>query len=219
MPVLCLAEKPDAAKKMASAFSYTARDGYYEVHKCSTFPDGAYITFAIGHLVELLMPEEYDEKYKSWNLSDLPFIPERFKYKVIKGKGKQFNVIKKLANDPKVTELIIATDAGREGELIGVSILKLTGAYGKKPIKRLWVSSMTKEAFRKGFNNLRDGSETVNYYHEAYARSISDYLVGLNLTRAATIHLQNAGFGKQGVFSVGRVLLYPLNFRAFFIFP
>ncbi|WP_121616734.1 DNA topoisomerase 3 [Virgibacillus halodenitrificans] len=202
---LILAEKPDAAKKMASAFSYTAKNGYYEVEKCSTFPDGAYVTFAIGHLVELIMPEEYDPKYKKWRLEDLPIIPEKFKYKVIDGQERQFNVIKQLANDPKVKDLVIATDAGREGELIGVSILKLTGVYGKKPIKRLWVSSMTKEAFRKGFDNLLDGSQTVNYYHEAYARSVSDYLVGLNVTRAATIHLQNAGFGNQGVFSVGRV--------------
>lgn len=202
---MVLAEKPDAAKKMASAFSYKAKDGYYEVQKCSTFPDGAYITFAIGHLVELLMPEDYDPKYKKWRLEDLPIIPEQFKYKVISGKTKQFNVIKKLANDPKVTELVIATDAGREGELIGVSILKLVGVYGKKPVKRLWVSSMTKEAFRKGFNNLRDGSETVNYYHEAYARSICDYLVGINLSRASTIHLENAGLRQQGVYSVGRV--------------
>jgi DNA topoisomerase III len=202
---MILAEKPDAAKKMASAFSYTAKDGYYEIHKCSTFPDGAYVGYAVGHLVELFMPEDYDEKYKKWTLEDLPIIPEQFKYKVIKGKNKPFNTIKKLANDPEVTELIIATDAGREGELIAVSILKLAGVYGKKPIKRLWVSSMTKDAFRKGFNNLRDGSETVNYYYEAYARSICDYLVGLNITRAATIYLQNAGFGNQGVFSVGRV--------------
>ncbi|MEX3623704.1 DNA topoisomerase 3 [Viridibacillus arvi] len=200
-----LAEKPDAAKKMAAAYNYKARDGYYEIEKCPTFPDGAYVGFAVGHLVELLLPEDYDEKYKSWNLNDLPVIPEVFKYKIINGKQQQFQKIKKIANDPSVTELIIGTDAGREGELIGVSIFKLIGVYGKKPIKRLWVSSMTADSFRKGFNNLRDGSETVNYYHESYARSVCDYMVGINVTRSATIHLQKAGISNQGVFSVGRV--------------
>lgn len=205
MTMLILAEKPTAAKTMAESYNYKSKDGYFEIEKCSTFPDGAIITFAVGHLTRLLNFEELDDKYKTWRLEDLPCIPESFKYGIISGREKNLNTIKKLANDPRITELCIATDAGREGELIGVNIFKLVGVYGKKPIKRLWVSSMTANAFRKGFENLKDGSETVNYYHEAYARSICDYLVGLNLTRAATIHLQNAGFTSEGVFSVGRV--------------
>jgi DNA topoisomerase III len=205
MAMFILAEKPDAAKMMAKAFKYTTKDGYYEIEKCPTFPDGAFLGYAVGHLVELFEPDDYDEKFKKWELSDLPIIPEQFKYKVIDGKQKAFNTIKKLANDKRVTEICIATDSGREGELIAISILKLAGVYGKKPIKRLWVSSMTPDAFRKGFQNLRDGSETVNYYYEAYSRSIADWLVGMNMTRAASILLEKAGVTQQGVFSVGRV--------------
>lgn len=202
---LILAEKPDAAKKMAAAFKYKSHDGYFEIEKCDTFKEGAYVIFAIGHLCELMFPESYDKKWKIWNLNTLPIIPDPFKYQVSKGKEKAFNNIKKLANQSDVTELILACDAGREGELIGITIFKMIGVYGKKPLKRLWVSSMTPDAFRNGFANLRDGEETVPYYYESYARSVSDFLVGINLSRAITLHLRNAGIQSDKPFSIGRV--------------
>lgn len=203
--VCILAEKPDMAAKIAATFNYKKRNGYYEIEKCKNFPGGAYVVFAIGHLVQLSSPGLIKEEWGIWSLNHLPIIPEVFKYNIIKGKGDAFNTIKKIANDPSVSELILACDAGREGELIGISIFKLVGVYGKKPLKRLWVSSTTKEALQKGFNNLLDGSKTLQYYYEAYSRSVCDYMVGINLTRAMTLLLQNAGIQSNTPFSVGRV--------------
>ena len=139
---------------------------------------------ALGHLVTLADPESYDNKYKTWNLEDLPMLPERMKLVVIKQTGKQFNAVKHQLNRNDVNELIVATDAGREGELVARWIIEK--AKVNKPIKRLWISSVTDKAIKDGFNNLKLGKAYDNLYASAVARSEADWYIGLNATRALT---------------------------------
>ena len=159
------------------------------------------MTWAIGHLTELVPPEKYRPEWKKWALDTLPIIPEQFQYQVTKEKAKQFQIIKKLVNDPKVTEIIHAGDAGREGELIIRNILRL--AKSAKPMKRLWISSLTPKSIKNGFQTLRNETETRNLYYEAYTRACADWIVGMNASRLYSILLQQKGF--TDVFSVGRV--------------
>lgn len=212
---LIIAEKPDQARTLASVFKNKKAQGYIEIMPNDIFPNGAYMTWAIGHLCELVPPEKYNPDWKKWSLATLPMIPSQFQYQVSKDKVKQFAIIKKLVDDPRVTEIIHAGDAGREGELIIRNILRLTKA--RQPMKRLWISSLTPKAITAGFRNLLNETDTKNLYFEAYTRACSDWIVGMNASRLYSILLKEKGF--SDVFSVGRVQLYPLNFRAFFIFP
>ncbi|AOZ94888.1 type IA DNA topoisomerase [Paenibacillus crassostreae] len=198
--IIVLAEKPDQARKLAAPFPHTKGKGFLFIHPCKEFPDGAKVTWAIGHLVELKNPDEYHESWKKWRMDSLPIIPEKFEYKVSKDKAAQFKIVKDLLKE--ADQIIIGTDPAREGENIARLLIMMAGC-SHKPIKRLWTSSLTENAIIKGFAEVRDGSETINLFHEAQARQISDWLIGLNASRLYTLHLQRKGF--KEVFSVGRV--------------
>ncbi|WP_059170886.1 DNA topoisomerase III [Bacillus sp. FJAT-27445] len=198
---IVIAEKPDQAAKLAAPFSFSKKPGYFEVKPNSYFPNGALITWAIGHLCELKPPEEYNPTWKKWSLDTLPIIPERFEYKVTKTKYKQFTIIKNLLKRADVTEIIIGGDAGREGELIIRTIIRVCGVT--KPMKRLWISSLTEGAVKKGFSNLLSEEETRDIYYEALSRSCADWLIGINSSRIYTILLKEKGL--NAVFSIGRV--------------
>lgn len=142
------------------------------------------VTWALGHLVTLADPESYDVKYKTWKLEDLPMPPEQMKLSVIKQTAKQFQVVKNQLLRKDVKEIIIATDAGREGELVARWIIEK--AKVRKPIKRLWISSVTDKAIKEGFKNLKPGKQYENLYASAVARSEADWYIGLNATRALT---------------------------------
>ncbi|MGO4889342.1 DNA topoisomerase III [Anaerobacillus sp. MEB173] len=198
---LIIAEKPDQGAKLAAPFKSKKHQGYIEIFANSIFPQGAYITWAVGHICQLLNPEEYDPSWKKWSMNNLPIIPAKFQYKVMRSKGKQFQLIKKLLHSPKVTEIIIAGDAGREGELIVRTIVHLCKV--QKPMKRLWISSLTENAVKQGFQRLLDESETRNLYYEAYSRACADWLIGMNASRIYTLLLKEKEI--SDVFSVGRV--------------
>ncbi|BCC57065.1 TPA: DNA topoisomerase III [Bacillus cereus] len=173
-----IAEKPSVARDIAEVLKCTKKgNGFLEGEKYI-------VTWALGHLVTLADPESYDNKYKTWNLEDLPMLPERMKLVVIKQTGKQFNAVKHQLNRNDVNELIVATDAGREGELVARWIIEK--AKVNKPIKRLWISSVTDKAIKDGFNNLKLGKAYDNLYASAVARSEADWYIGLNATRALT---------------------------------
>ncbi|WP_160721223.1 DNA topoisomerase III [Bacillus sp. USDA818B3_A] len=198
---LIIAEKPDQGSTLASIFKHKRQNGFIEIFPNDTFQKGAYVTWAIGHLCQLVAPEKYESGWKKWSLDSLPIIPEQFQYEVTKDKAKQFAIIKKLVSDPNVTEIIHAGDAGREGELIIRNILRLTNC--KKPMKRLWISSLTPNAIRDGFTKLLDEQDTKSLYFEAYTRACADWIVGMNGSRLYSLLLQQKGF--SDVFSVGRV--------------
>ncbi|MCM3453316.1 DNA topoisomerase III [Heyndrickxia oleronia] len=173
-----IAEKPSVARDIARVLNCNKKgNGYLEGSKYI-------VTWALGHLVTLADPESYDVKYKKWNLDDLPMLPERLKLIVIKQTGKQFNAVKSQLIRKDVKEIIIATDAGREGELVARWIIDKVKV--KKPIKRLWISSVTDKAIKDGFANLKQGSAYDNLYASAVARSEADWYIGLNATRALT---------------------------------
>ncbi len=171
-----LAEKPSVARDIANVLKcHIKGNGFLE-------GDKYIVTWALGHLVTLADPESYDVKYKQWNLEDLPMLPERLKLTVIKQSGKQFNAVKSQLMRGDVNEIIIATDAGREGELVARWII--AKAKVNKPIKRLWISSVTDKAIKDGFANLKPGKNYENLYHAAVARSEADWFLGLNSSRA-----------------------------------
>jgi len=175
---LVLAEKPSVGRDIARVLDCRKKgNGYFE-------GDKYIVTWALGHLVTLADPEVYDTKYASWKMEDLPMLPSQLKLVIIKQTGKQYNTVKALMNRKDVTEIIIATDAGREGELVARWIIKK--GQIKKPIKRLWISSVTDKAIKDGFNKLRSGKEYENLYASAVARAEADWLVGINATRALT---------------------------------
>lgn len=163
MKSLVIAEKPSVARDIA------------RVLKCGKNINGAIegdryvVTWGLGHLVTLADPEDYDKKYKEWKMEDLPMMPEVFKLEVIKQTSKQYQAVKTQIYRGDVGDIIIATDAGREGELVARLILKKTGC--NKPIRRLWISSVTDKAIREGFANLKDGREYNNLYDAAMCRS------------------------------------------------
>ncbi len=173
---LVIAEKPSVAFALSKAMGIKGgrKDGYIE-------GGGYYISWCIGHLIALAEPNLYDDKYVKWKYADLPIMPDEFKYKISGDKNKQFKVIKDLMRKKEVTEIINACDAGREGELI--FRLVYNQAECKKPMKRLWISSMEEGAIREGFNNLKDGSEYNNLYLSSLCRLWADWLVGINATR------------------------------------
>lgn len=198
---LIIAEKPDQGLKLAAPFSFKKKDGYLEIAPNHIFPNGALLTWAIGHLCELVPPENYDQKWKKWSLETLPIIPERFQYRVSRAKWKQFQIIKELVHRKDVSEIIIGGDAEREGEAI-IRII-LSQCNNHKKIRRLWISSLTPKAVINGFENLLDESQTRNIYYEALSRACADWLVGMNASRAYTLLLQQKGI--YDVFSTGRV--------------
>jgi DNA topoisomerase III len=203
-----IAEKPDQGATLASIFKNKKHQGYTEIFPNELFPKGAYMTWAIGHLLQLVPPERYRPEWKQWKLETLPIIPERFQYEVEKAKAKQFAIVKELLRKPEVTEIIHAGDAGREGELIVRNIIQMSGV--KKPMKRLWLSSLTPKAIYEGFRQLLDEAETRNLYEEACARACADWLVGMNASRVYSILLKQKGM--NDVFSVGRVQTPTLAF-------
>lgn len=178
MKSLVIAEKPSVARDIA------------RVLKCNKNINGAIegsqyiVTWGLGHLITLADPEDYDKKYKDWNMEDLPMMPEKFKLEIIKQTAKQFQAVKEQIHRKEVNQIIIATDAGREGELVARLILEKAGNH--KPLKRLWISSVTDKAIREGFMNLKDGAEYQNLYDAAMCRAEADWLVGINATRALT---------------------------------
>ncbi|MFB7160426.1 DNA topoisomerase III [Lysinibacillus sp. NPDC056232] len=173
-----IAEKPSVARDIANVLKCNKKgNGFLE-------GDKYIVTWALGHLVTLADPEAYDNKYKTWNLEDLPMLPERMKLVVMKQTGKQFNAVKSQLTRNDVNEIIVATDAGREGELVARWIIDKANV--KKPIKRLWISSVTDKAIKEGFANLKPGKNYENLYAAAVARSEADWYIGLNATRALT---------------------------------
>ncbi|EEL83935.1 DNA topoisomerase 3 [Bacillus cereus AH1271] len=175
---IVIAEKPSVARDIARVLKCDKKgNGYLEGSKYI-------VTWALGHLVTLADPESYDVKYKQWNLEDLPMLPERLKLTVIKQTGKQFNAVKSQLLRKDVNEIIVATDAGREGELVARWIIDKVRI--NKPIKRLWISSVTDKAIKDGFANLKPGKAYDNLYASAVARSEADWYIGLNATRALT---------------------------------
>ncbi|MDQ1349879.1 MAG: topoisomerase, partial [Acidobacteriota bacterium] len=178
MRSIVLAEKPSVAKELARVLNCNKKDrGYYEGPQYV-------VTWALGHLVTLDEPAGYDPKYKEWRMQDLPMLPEKMKLKVIRETSHQFRTVTQLMKRNDIDEFIIATDAGREGELVARWIMKLGG--WKKPVKRLWISSQTDEAIRQGFANLKPGKDYENLYRAAVCRAEADWLIGLNVTRALT---------------------------------
>lgn len=175
---LVLAEKPSVGREIARVLKCNKSSrSYIEGNKYI-------VTWALGHLVTLADPEVYDNKYKKWDMETLPMLPKKMKLCVIGKTSKQFNEVKKLMNRSDVDEIVIATDAGREGELVARWIIEK--ARVNKPLKRLWISSQTDKAIKDGFNNLKPGRNYENLYKSAVCRSEADWLVGLNVTRALT---------------------------------
>lgn len=178
MKSLVIAEKPSVGRDIA------------KVLKCNKNLNGAFegdryiVTWALGHLVTLADPEVYDTNYKEWNMEHLPMLPKKFELVVMKQTNKQYQVVKNLIHRQDVSGIIIATDAGREGELVARWILDKSN--NKKPMKRLWISSVTDKAIREGFAHLKDGKEYENLYQAAAARAQADWIVGINGTRALT---------------------------------
>ena len=190
MKSLVLAEKPSVAREIARVM------GSREKHK-GYFEGPQYIvTWALGHLVGLAEPEDYDHKYATWNLEDLPILPKTMKLKVLRETGQQFRVVQSLTKRQDVNKLIIATDAAREGELLARWIMKM--AHWNKPFQRLWISSQTDKAIKEGFASLRPGNQFDRLYESARCRAEADWMIGLNVTRALTVK-----FGAQ--LSAGRV--------------
>lgn len=191
-----IAEKPSVALDISKVIGANEkRNGYYE-------GNNYLVTWCVGHLVENAMPEDYNPDYKKWSLDNLPIIPGEWKTKVSNKTKDQFKVIKELVNREDVEELICGTDSGREGELIFRLVYNKIGS--KKPIKRLWISSMTKESIENGFKNIRAGEEFDNLYKSAFCRSKADWIVGLNATRLYT------GLYNQ-MLNVGRVQTPTIN--------
>ena len=176
--ILVLAEKPSVGREIARVLGCRQGGNGYLSGPHYT------VTWALGHLVELAQPESYGEQYKTWSLDTLPMMPEKMDLQVIPQTAKQYQVVKRLLHDPQTSSLVIATDAGREGELVVRWILQKAGFH--KPIQRLWISSQTDRAIRDGFSHLRDGREYWNLYLSAQSRAEADWLVGLNVTRALT---------------------------------
>ena len=187
---IIVAEKPSVGRDIARVLKCGERgDGFLK-------GNDYLVTWAMGHLVTLCEPDEIDEKYKKWRMDDLPMLPENIPTKVISKTKSQFSVVKKIINDKETEKLICATDAGREGELIFRLIYNQ--AKCKKPVDRLWISSMTDEAIKEGFANLKPAGEYDGLYRSATCRSEADWLVGMNASRAFTLRF-------DALLSIGRV--------------
>ncbi|WP_027391237.1 type IA DNA topoisomerase [Aquimarina latercula] len=190
---VCIAEKPSVAREIATVLgANTKRDGYYE-------GNGYAVTYTFGHLCTLFEPNDYKPHWKSWDLNNLPMLPEKFKTKVVDNQGiqKQFNIVKSLFDQASL--VINCGDAGQEGELIQRWVINQAGYSGE--IQRLWISSLTTEAIKEGFDNLKPSEQYDNLYYAGFSRAIGDWLLGMNATRLYTV--KHGGY-KQ-VLSIGRV--------------
>ena len=177
--IVCIAEKPSVARDIASVIGATTqRDGYME-------GNGYQVTWTFGHLCTLKEPNDYTDNWKRWSLGALPMIPQRFGIKLIEDRGieKQFQVIERLMQN--ADEIVNCGDAGQEGELIQRWVMQK--AQAKCPVKRLWISSLTEEAIRQGFANLKDQSEYQPLYLAGLSRAIGDWILGMNATRLYTL--------------------------------
>jgi DNA topoisomerase III len=193
---LVIAEKPSVGRDLVAVLpgAFTKHEGYLEG------PDHV-VTWAVGHLVQLADPDEYDDRFKKWRMADLPIVPDRFKLVVRDERSKkQMTVVKRLLDRDDVDRVVNACDAGREGELIFAYLYEKAGS--KKPVMRLWLNSMTKDAIRNAFGDLRPGAELASLEQAARSRSEADWIVGMNATRAATIRLRSSF---DGAVSLGRV--------------
>ncbi|MCK6077611.1 DNA topoisomerase III [Paenibacillus silvae] len=179
MKTLVLAEKPSVAREIARVMG--ARDK----HKSYMEGPKYIVTWALGHLVGLAEPEDYDKKYATWSLEDLPILPERTKLKVLRETNHQYKAVQQLMKRQDVGELVVATDAAREGELLARWIMQM--AQWRKPFKRLWISSQTDKAIKDGFASLKPGSQFDRLYESARCRAEADWMIGLNVTRALTV--------------------------------
>jgi DNA topoisomerase-3 len=193
---LVIAEKPSVGRDLVAVLpgAFTKHEGYLEG------PEHV-VTWAVGHLVQLADPDEYDDRFKKWRMADLPIVPDRFKLVVRDERSKkQMNVVKRLLDRDDVDLVVNACDAGREGELIFAYLYEKAGS--KKPVMRLWLNSMTRDAIRAAFGDLRPGAELASLEQAARSRSEADWIVGMNATRAATIRLRSSF---DGAVSLGRV--------------
>ena len=195
--ILCVAEKPSVGRYIASVVGAThAHDGFME-------GNGYCVSWTFGHLCGLFAPDEYKSEWKGWNLSTLPMIPDRFAIHVDKDEGvqKQFNILKGLI--AQASEVINCGDAGQEGELIQRWVYQKAGC--KVPVRRLWVSSLTEEAIREAFQQLKDQSAYQHLYEAGLMRAIGDWLLGMNATRAYTLRYAEGQGRDRQVLSIGRV--------------
>ncbi|MGH3086737.1 MAG: DNA topoisomerase III [Rubrobacteraceae bacterium] len=190
---LIVAEKPSVGRDIASALGKHSRENG------ALAGNGWTVTWALGHLAELAPPDAYGDEYKRWKMESLPILPDRFKVRVNARTRDQFNVVKGLMGDSSTTEIVNACDAGREGELIFAYLYGLSRC--EKPVRRLWISSLTPEAIREGFSNLRNGDSMKPLEDAARSRSEADWIVGMNATRAYSVKFSRPG----NVLSVGRV--------------
>lgn len=181
---LVLAEKPSVAREIARVLGCRNNNRNY------IEGDHYVVTWALGHLIELKMPEDYDDRYKTWRMEDLPIIPGKMEIKPIKQTSAQFHAIRRLSQRKDLGDLVIATDAGREGELVARWIIEKIS--WQKPIKRLWISSQTDRAIRDGFSSLKPAKDYDKLYHSAVCRSEADWLIGLNVSRALTTKYEDS---------------------------
>jgi len=201
---LYIAEKPSVAQEFAKALKINGqrRDGYLE-------SQDSVVTWCVGHLVTMSYPEKYDIKYKRWSLDTLPFLPREFKYEVIPGVQKQFEIVKGLLNREDVDTIYVCTDSGREGEYIYRLVAQMAGVHGKKE-KRVWIDSQTEEEIMRGIREAKDLSAYDNLSASAYLRAKEDYLMGINFSRVLTLRYGNSVSNylntKHQAISVGRVM-------------
>ena len=201
---LYIAEKPSVAQEFAKALKINGqrKDGYLE-------SEDSIVTWCVGHLVTMSYPEKYDAKYKRWSLDTLPFLPREFKYEVIPGVQKQFNIVKGLLNRPDVETIYVCTDSGREGEYIYRLVAQMAGVKDKKQ-KRVWIDSQTEEEILRGIREAKDLSAYDNLADSAYLRAKEDYLMGINFSRVLTLRYGNSVSNylrsKYQAISVGRVM-------------
>ena len=201
---LYIAEKPSVAQEFAKALKITGqrRDGYLESEDCV-------VTWCVGHLVTMSYPEKYDIKYKRWSFDTLPFLPREFKYEVIPGVQKQFDIVKGLLHRPDVETIYVCTDSGREGEYIYRLVAQEAGVRDKKQ-KRVWIDSQTEEEILRGIREAKDLSAYDNLSASAYLRAKEDYLMGINFSRVLTLRYGNSVSSylntKYQAISVGRVM-------------
>ena len=201
---LYIAEKPSVAREFARALKINAKnnDGYMESPE-------AIVTWCVGHLVTMSYPEVYDEKYKRWSLTTIPFIPSEFKYEVIDGVKKQFKIVSGLLNRPDVETIFVCTDSGREGEYIYRLVEQQAHVKGKTR-RRVWIDSQTEEEILRGIREAKDLSEYDNLGAAAYLRAKEDYLMGINFSRVLTLKygnsVKNYLKAERAVISVGRVM-------------
>lgn len=205
---LVLAEKPSVAQSIAKVIGATKRhDGYLE-------GNDYVVSWCVGHLVELVNPEVYDEKYNKWNYDDLPILPKRWKYEVSASTRKQFAVLKKLMKRDDVESLVCATDAGREGELIFRLVYHQCGC--RKPFERLWISSMEDSAIKKGFENLEPSTKYDSLYESALCRERADWIVGINATRLfSCLYHQTLNVGRVMTPTLAMVVMREASISAF----